>query len=265
MLQLFPHLPFQTDETPASWAARLSVLHGCSTLRTFLSDQGIASPDFLHGRRSVIDRLSEAAGQDPAPVWRNTAASVGNQNFTLHAEALPASMMMREETRFCPLCLHDDDLGGNPGIVRRDRLAWSLRVVITCPEHGIALIYRGRDHRDKMQRKLIEHVPERGVALVALAENAMHRHPSPLQTYVLDRLEGRTGPEWLDGQTLEQAVGATQMLGVVMAYGTSINLGSVDRDGWDLAGRMGWNWVATGEHGLHAAFAELQAAAFERG
>lgn len=265
MLQLFPHLPFQTDETPASWAARMSVLHGCSTLRTFLSDQGIASSDFLHGRRSVIDRLCHAAGQDPAPVWRNTATSEGNQNFTLRAEPLPASMMVREETRFCPLCLHHDDLGGNPGIVRRDRLVWSLRVVTTCPEHEIALIYRGRDHRDKMQRKLIAHIPERGGALVALAEKTTRREPSPLQTYVLDRLEGKKGSEWLDGQTLEQAVRATQMLGVVMAFGTSINLGSVDRNGWDLAGRMGWTWVATGEHGLHAAFAELQAAAFERG
>ncbi|QIR84943.1 TniQ family protein [Paracoccus sp. AK26] len=266
MPQLFPHLPFQPDETPASWAARLSVLHGCSTLRTFLSDQSIASPDFLHGRRSVIDRLCEVAGQDAAPVWHNTAVSVGNQNFTLRSEPFPASMMVREETRFCPLCLHQDDLlGGDPGICRRDRLAWSLRVVTTCPEHGIALIYRGRDHRDKMQRKLIEHVPERGATLVALAENGMRREPSPLQTYVLGRLEGRSGPQWLDGQTLEQAVRTTQMLGVVMAFGTTINLGSVDRDGWDLAGRMGWRWVAAGEHGLHAAFAELQAAAFERG
>ena len=135
----------------------------------------------------------------------------------------------------------------------------------TCPEHNLALIYRGRDHREMMRCKLVERVPEWGTALVALAENAARRTPSPLQTYVLDRLEGRKGPEWLDRQTLEQAVRATQMLGVVMAFGATIKLGSVDRDDWDLAGRTGWNWVAAGQRGMHAAFAELQAAAFERG
>ncbi|MFC0200366.1 TniQ family protein [Paracoccus rhizosphaerae] len=266
MCQLFPHLAFQSDETPASWAARLSVLHGCPTLRSFLSDQGIKPSDLLHGRRSVIDRLCQVAGQDAIPVWRNTVSSQGNLNFSLRDELVPASMMVREETRFCPLCLLEDDLAcGDPGAGRRDRLAWTLRVVTTCPKHHLALIYRARDHRDNMQHKLIAHVPERGDALSALADGTLRREPSPLQSYVLDRLDGRKGPDWLDSQTMEQAVKVTQMLGVVLAFGTTINLGAVDRDGWDLAGRTGWEWTSAGEQGVHAAFNVLQASAFVRG
>jgi hypothetical protein len=86
-----------------------------------------------------------------------------------------------------------------------------------------------------------------------------------MQAYVLRRLDGHKGPDWLDGQTLEQAVKATQMLGLVMTFGTTNNLGSVDRDDWNLAGRIGWEWVTQGERGLHAAFRELQASAFARG
>lgn len=266
MDQLFPCLPFHDDETPASWAARLSVLHGCPSPRTFLSDQGIAPSDLLHGRRAVIDRLCHAAGQNVETVWRNTASSTGSQNFVLRGERIPASMMVREETRFCPLCLLDDDRhAGNPGIARRDRLAWSLRVVTTCPTHGLALIHRARDHRDNMRHKLLVHVPERAEALLDLARSGLHRQPSPLQSYVLDRLDGRKGPAWLDGQTLEQAVKATQMLGIVMAFGTTVNLGSVDRDGWDLAGRSGWKWTSAGKAGLRSAFDALHLSAMDRG
>ncbi|WP_108500943.1 TniQ family protein [Paracoccus indicus] len=266
MTHLFPHLPFHENETPASWAARLSVLHGCPSPRTFLSDHGIAPSDLLHGRRAVIDRLCRAAGQDVEPVWRNTASSTGYQNFVLRGERIPASMMVREETRFCPLCLLEDDRrADNPGIARQDRLSWSLRVVTTFPTHGLALIHRARDHRDNMRHKLLVHVPERAEALLDLARTGLHREPSPLQSYVLDRLDGRKGPEWLDGQTLEQAIKATQMLGIVMAFGTSINLGSIDRDGWDLAGRSGWQWTSAGKAGLHSAFDTLHVSAMDRG
>ncbi|MDB6180021.1 TniQ family protein [Paracoccus fistulariae] len=266
MAQLFPHLPFHEDETPVSWVARLSALHGCPSLRSFLSDQGIRPSDLLHGARQVVERLCEVTGQDPEPVWRNTASSQGKEVYMLRGEIIPASMLVREETRFCPLCLHEDDAGhGHPGIARRDRLAWSLRVVTTCPRHKLALILRAREHRENMLHKLHLHVPERGKELVALARDAAHRDPSPLQTYVLNRLEGRIGPDWLDSQSLEQAVKATQMLGMTFAFGAGIRLGSIDRDGWDLAGRMGWDWVAQGEPGLRSAFRALQDAAFAQG
>ncbi|KGJ02234.1 hypothetical protein IT41_17960, partial [Paracoccus halophilus] len=259
-------IDIRQDETPVSFAARLSALHGCPSLRSFLTDQGISPSDLLHGTRQAIGRLCAVAGQDPAPVWRNTAVSQGNQTFALRREIVPASMLVREETRFCPLCLHEDDLGSDsPGIGRHDRLAWSLRVVTSCPRHDLALILRAREHRENMLHKLALHVPERGDELVARASTALRREASPLQTYVLRRLEGRKGPDWLDGQTLEQAVKATQMLGMGFAFGTSVRLGSVDRDGWDLAGRRGWEWVSKGEPGLQAAFEALQATAFAQG
>lgn len=213
-----------------------------------------------------MDRLCEVAGQDPAPVWRNTATSQRKEIIRLRSEIVPASFLVREETRFCSLCLHEDDAGqAHPGIARRDRLTWSLRVVTTCPRHNLALILRAREHRENMLHKLALHVPEQDEQLVALARGAARREPSPLQTYVLSRLDGQKGPEWLDGQSLEQAVQATQMLGMTFAFGADVRLGSVDRDGWDLAGRMGRERVLKGKMGLHAALRVLQDAAFLRG
>ena len=46
-----------------------------------------------------------------------------------------------------------------------------------------------------------------------LIDEAEQRTASPLQDYVLDRLDGASGPEWLDSQKMEQAVLSTEMLG----------------------------------------------------
>lgn len=109
MARLFPHLPFLNDETQLSWAARLAALHGSRTLRPFLTDNGIRPIDLITGQPAAIDRLCEVSGQDPARVRHNTAVSDGRFAYSLRGERLPVSMTLRDETRFCPLCLHEDD------------------------------------------------------------------------------------------------------------------------------------------------------------
>ncbi|WP_249219164.1 hypothetical protein [Loktanella sp. SALINAS62] len=52
-----------------------------------------------------------------------------------------------------------------------------------------------------------------------MAEAATRRPPSPLQLYAVSRLAGRRGSQWLDAQTLEQAVRATEQLGVLVEFG----------------------------------------------
>lgn len=266
MARLFPHLPFLNDETQLSWAARLAALHGSRTLRPFLTDNGIRPIDLITGQPAAIDRLCEVSGQDPARVRHNTAVSDGRFAYSLRGERLPVSMTLRDETRFCPLCLHEDDAeAGGAGFARRSRLAWSLRPVATCDRHDLALVSRLRARGEDGLHGIRELVPERGRSLIAIADQLVRRKPSPLQSYVTGRLERKSGPAWLDGQSIEQAVKATEMLGVSLAFGTKINLGSVDADGWDLAGRTGWEWTCSGEPGLHAAFSGLQATAFARG
>jgi hypothetical protein len=55
------------------------------------------------------------------------------------------------------------------------------------------------------------------------------------------------------------------MLGIVLAFGTTTKLGSVDRDDWDLAGRSGWMWTSEGKEGLRSAFDNLHVSAMDRG
>lgn len=102
-------------------------------------------------------------------------------------------------------------------------------------------------------------VPETGAKLDALVDGLVSRAKSPLQRYVLDRLEGRPGPAWLDGEDLEHVVRATEWLGALVAFGPDAKLGGLTALEWDQDGAIGYGYTARGEAGICAALAEVQA------
>lgn len=267
MAMLFPHLPFRDDETPLSWATRLAALHTRGRVIPFLSDMEIRHTKLLNGHAAAIDRLCSVAGQDPLPVRNNAATLNAKRIFTLRGETMPAGLLLREVTHFCPLCLAEDDdqANGSPALLRRGRLSWTLRIVTTCPVHKCPLVSRKRNCWDDVTHELALLVPETGQALRSLTGSAVRRAPSPLQSYVLNRLEGRRGQAWLDEQSLEQAIKATEILGLVMRFGANVKLGSIGQDGWEIAAHCGWSWSSRGEAGIREALASLQKMAFVSG
>ena len=106
--------------------------------------------------------------------------------------------------------------------------------------------------------ELAVRVPERAGELWRLIDAVEPRNCSPLQTYVVDRLERVPGPAWLDGQTVEQAMRATEMLGVILAFGPKPNLQKFTPDDWDRAGRAGFAFTSRGEAGIRRALAGIQ-------
>lgn len=201
MACLFPRLPFVPDETPLSWAARQAAFHTGGRLVPFLNDLGIALVDLVAGATEAITRLCDVADQDPDPVLRNTIHALGERQFLLRGEAFTAEMTTGPETRFCPACLAEDDTGHHrPDAMRRGRLIWRLHPVRVCPVHHLTLISRRLNKWDDITHELSVLVPEDQRALLALAETTPCPQPSPMQDYVLARLEGRSGPAWADGR-----------------------------------------------------------------
>lgn len=265
MMKLSPLLPFQSDETPLSWTTRMAAFHSRQRVAPFLRDLKIRLTDLNHGRTSAINRLCEITGEDPTPVFRNTASSDGRLRFILRGEPLPATMLLREETRFCPLCLAEDDRKHrNPGIARRGRLSWCLRIMTTCPTHNLPLISRKRGIWDDVAHELSVLVPETTTELHRLADTLPSGPPSGLQDYVLRRLDGEMSTAWLDDQTLEQVVKATEILGITMLQGTSCRFAALDRETWEVAARKGWLFTSHGEDGVRDALTRLLGDAFAR-
>lgn len=266
MARLSPRLPFAADETPLSWAARMAAFHTGGRLAPFLNDFGIGLPDLIMGATEAVTRLCDIADQDARPVLHNTIRSTRERRLHLRGEAFSAEMTIGPETRFCPACLAEDETGDlPPHALRRGRLIWRLRTVRVCPVHHRPLIPRRRGKWDDVAHELPVLVPESREELLALTEIAAHHRPSPLQDYVLARLEGLPGPAWADGQGIEQAARAAEMLGAVMQFGVEALPAQLSDEDWDRAGAAGWEFLREGEEGASAALSALQQRALDRG
>lgn len=123
----------------------------------------------------------------------------------------------------------------------------------TCPSHGSALSELPRRCWDDQFHELSVRVPERGAKLEALAAVAQQRSVSKLQTYAIARLRGAIGPEWLDSQTLEQAVRATELLGALIEFGAARKVSALTSDDWDRAGHAGFEFTCRGPEGIREA------------
>lgn len=253
---LRPYLPFQTDETPLSYAVRLAGLHTRGRVLPFLNDLGIPILDLIASKRPALERLSEASGVSREILRRNAIETRSERILTLRGEDFSKEFLVGTRTRFCPLCLTQDDASGpSPAAQRRHRLLWRLRAMRVCPVHGITLLDRSQRRWLDKAHELGVVVPERGDDLARLADGCTAiPDPSPLQVYVADRLDGRPGLAWLDGQGIEQAVLATDMLGAVLAFGPSVKIGSLTLADWDRASRAGFAFTSRGEAGLREAF-----------
>lgn len=248
---LAPHFPFHPEESPLSYAACLAKLHTGDRLVSFLRDLEIR-PDQMAGNHGpALCHLAEVAGVDVEDLRANAPVPVGKRTYDLRGELVTAEFLANPNTVFCPACLAEDDRTG----MRRGRWEWALSVVRTCPLHEISLLRRAQVAWDDKFHELDRRVPERGVELQKMIAGAGRRTVSPLQKYVLHRLAGSAGPDWLDAQTLDQATRATELLGVLVAHGPTQRLPELESDDWDHAGRVGFEFTSRGEEAIREALA----------
>ena len=257
---LFPFLPFDAVETPLSFATRLASFHLRSSVVPFLRDICVSPDALLGGEHDAVQRLSAVSGVDAEALHRNSAQRVGKRRFNLRGHVVSSEFFSSPYTVFCPACLREDDANAvDVGSARRGRLEWTMGAVRTCPRHGRALVARAKERWHDKYHELARRVPERGDDLDRLIESAPEQMPSPLQNYVMQRLDGDTRLAWLDSQSLEQAVRATEMLGLLLEFGPEAQPATLGMRGWDRAGRTGFAVTSGGEVAIRGALHGVQA------
>lgn len=269
MARLFPLLPFHSDETPRSWAARMAAFHIRGPIDTFLRDLGLDPLAFSLGEPDEVIRLCDLAGQDQQTVLRNTLVHVVRRAYRLGSEHLIDTLCRAEDLRFCPACLAEDDAAAvsakqDSAIHRRERLAWRLKAVRCCPAHGRPLIRRMRPDGTEGMGAFAGGVPETTAMLEDIARSSERRSASPLQTYVAGKIKGHPGPAWLDNQPLEQAIRSSEVLGAVFAFGPHAAFDNLSDSEGDVASTCGWRFTSRGEAGVRRAFRIMQARADQK-
>ncbi|WP_417587228.1 TniQ family protein [Pararhodobacter oceanensis] len=257
-MKLAPHILFDPAESPLSFAARLAKIHIGERLVPFLRDIDIDLGDMAANAEKALAQLAEVSGVAIEDLRFNVAVPLGERTYDLRGELVSAEFLASPHTVYCPACLAQDDRIG----LRRGRWEWALSVVRTCPQHEIPLVRQAYANWDDKFHELDHRVPECGAKLAALVSKVPHRPVSPLQDYVMRRLDGNTGPKWLDAQTLDQAARGTELLGVLVAFGPAQNLPQLSPDDWDHAGRIGFNFTSRGEEGIREAL-EVQFSSFD--
>lgn len=247
MSTLFPKIHFHPDETPMSWAARQAAFHTGGRVVPFLNDLKIPAADLVRGKKEAVERLCVIAGQEPAPVFVNTIMALGDRRYRLRGCEFSAEFTTGVVTRFCPLCLeHDRDGHALPKAAIRHRLHWRLTPVRTCRKHRMPLTDVRMGKWNDMFHE-VQAIDDAVSTAYVSVHNLNLRDPSPLQNYVEGRLEGATGPDWLDNQAIDQACRTVEMLGGLMAFGPEQKAAKMTEDMWDTAGRFGWPLVNDGD------------------
>ncbi len=264
MARLFPLLPFRTDETHWSWTARMAAFHIRGPIGIFLCDLGLGSYLLSIGDPDEVIRLCAIAGQDPAPVLRNTAMRNTSRSWRLGEEFLTDSLCPQQDLRFCPACLAEDDAaamaaGQDIAIHRRERLIWRLKLIRSCLKHRLPLIRRDRPDHMFGKGVFAGSVPENTARLQDLAGCAAPCLESPLQTYIADRLAGRHGPAWPDSLPMEQVIRITKVLGAALEFGPHVAFDDLSAPDQDTASACGWTCIVNGEAGIRRALQILQA------
>jgi hypothetical protein len=90
-----------------------------------------------------------------------------------------------------------------------------------------------------------------------LADEALRRPTSGLETYLLGRIEGHTDYPWLDALPFFAAAWTTEIVGAVAKFGKRVNMDSMTEEDKYEAGAAGFEVTKAGAAGIDAFMSKL--------
>lgn len=232
MISLALKLRPQKRETIMSFVSRLAAKNGPSFVQDFCLDMGLKWRKLVYSDAQEIDRLSTLVDICPKNLIQRALVQVDRRRCYLNGQLLGTQSFIRNEQKICPLCLHDDErtLGEFGVFGRREWLLSSFRV---CPMHKCRLIVLPRvqfpRHPSDFYRR---YESNRGRIARHLSEASV-RLPANWERYLIGRLGGVTGQNWLDQFDLDAAMQIVQNLGIVLQFGP--NAREAQLSPWELS------------------------------
>ena len=254
-MTLTPIIPTIDNESLSSYLARVSRFHADLHLLEFLWFIEFPRGLLMSPNDESLSRLSSFLGIAVEELKQMTFMSRGSRIREFCGETFHAEFAYLNKTSFCPACLLEDGQVDSPSFgCRVGRIKWQIESVRTCERHGIALVRRKNAMlSEKLQ--IMSDVAPCDSDLVALVKNSSQQQVSDLQKYVVNRFAGGEGPSWLDGQPIDLAARACEMLGIIHTSGTHVNLKLITDSEWNAAGHVGFGYASRGADGIKDALA----------
>ncbi|MCK8463068.1 TniQ family protein [Aliiroseovarius sp. S1339] len=207
-MTLWPSLPYNSEETLLSFADRLSVMHTGCGMERLLRDLGINIEHFISGREEAVGAFAEASGLRVHDVQKG-AIRVFPRGASFRGEYISKTFLSPRAARYCPSCLAEDGQMAD----HRFRLIWGFRHVARCDRHSSWLVDAAYKNETSLRLAMGSEMPEEPQA----AKSGTPDYLFWLRT----RLDGGSlpGNHWIDSQTLEQVLAASEMLGATLEHG----------------------------------------------
>jgi hypothetical protein len=240
-MSLWPNLPFHPEETLLSYADRLSVFHTGRGMERLLRDLGINAEHFTSGRDEAVIAFARAVGM-PFKDAQRSSIRVFSRGASFRDEAISKSFLSPRVVRYCPGCLNED----GPRSDRRFRLIWGFRHVVRCDRHSRWLVEA--PHVDGSNLRLAL-----GAAPLSEAEAVETETPEYL-SWLRTRLDGlNLSSSWMESQTLEQVLDASEMVGGILQHGHKIALSKLTPTETEEATDIGFSIYSKGPEAIEEA------------
>ena len=257
-MPLSPFLPIAADESLASYMARVGQFHANMDLETFLRFIKLPQSSLMNPDDETIERLSALLAVSRPDLEKMAFISLGGRMRRFCGEEGHAEFVNLNMTSYCPACLLEDT-GANACMVgpRIGRVNWMIKHYRTCETHKIALTRHKNAARIEKLQQMSMVAPDDDT-LMQMVNSAPRQRVSNLQHYVVRRLAGGRGPDWLDGQPIDLAARACEMIGVILTAGTHANLKLLSDADWNEAGHVGFGYARQGQAGVEGALQQAK-------
>ena len=221
-------------ECATSLASRLGVANGEDRLRSFCTHMGLPIKQLRLGDAGCLLRLSQLADVelDALSAWTPKQNEAGY--FDLGAERIKFSAFTRTSMRMCPTCVAEQGV--------HQKGIWQLSQIRVCPDHRCLLQDLPRPALADDQLDVM--TCARGVECGATAP--VDLKSLGLQTYLIDRLQGRGTGGWLDEFPFHVVALSCEAFGLLLTQGArAVRANTTDLE-WVYAGQAGFDVMRRG-------------------
>ncbi|GAB1581903.1 TniQ family protein [Phyllobacterium phragmitis] len=238
------------DESALGYLSRVAAANGAGSLRDLCDHMGVSYREVVgttfHRQGTwwaAVQRLAERIGVDPGQLQgRWLAGPGGDLNIGR------GRVQRRLRLRACPSCLLDDTERGIGRVAARPyhRVAWTPWYVRTCHIHHVPLVVVGDENPPKIGYDFSLAVSPPGlVARLGAAERRLE--PSPLVSFLYERLSGSAASGFLATLPTDIAAGLTEVIGAMVVHGDSFDPSSLSPAQWHEAGIAGFGVTGQSE------------------
>lgn len=253
-MPLLPKLEALPGESMTSYLNRVARFHGNVPLTKFLDMIELPRHEILAPGPNTIERVSRLTGANVARLERMTFLHNGQRRRSIGGQLVQAEFVDTGARRFCPRCLLEDLASGSPSDgMPVGRIVWQIKATQVCHRHNLVLKRRSINAYPDRFKNLPEFIDSEA-ELDRLAASAETCEVSALQDYMMKRIAGVKGPDWLDDQPLDVAIRACELLGMHLIGQPGADLEKLAPIQRIAAQVEGYEYAKAGSAGLLKAF-----------